>query len=481
MSQAGRIGLTLAAILAAGAGGYWAGHRDLALPDLSWLRTVPWLESAGILPVNAGPVQSGPVIYYRDPDGQPFYSAVPKKTADGRDFLAVYADEDVSFEDQPANKEVAAAPANGGAKRVLYYRNPMGLPDTSPTPKKDSMGMDYIPVYEGEDEDGSSVKVTPGKLQRTGVRTEAAAKRVIVNPVRVPGTVQLDERRVSVVATRSDAFINTVASVTTGDRIAKGQALVQLYSPEIAAAGAQFLTDLNSGGRDGALGGARQRLENFGVPPEAIAEIERTRKVPLSMTWRAPRDGIVLQRNAVEGMKAAPGDVLFRLADISTVWVVADVPEYQLGAVKVGAAVTIRLRGRPGQTFSGRVALIYPQVAADTRTTKVRIEIPNPDGILLPDMYADVEIASGSGGQVVAVPDNAVIDTGSRQVVIVDKGDGRFEPRQVQVGQQGGGFTEIRSGIAAGDKIVVAANFLIDAESNLKAALNGMTSAEAAP
>lgn len=479
MSWAGRIGLTLAAILAVGAGGYWAGHRDIALSDLSLLRAIPWLESAGILPASAGPVQSGTVIYYRDPDGQSSYSAVPKKTTDGRDFLAVHADEDVSFEDKPANKEVAAAPAIGSAKRVLYYRNPMGLPDTSPTPKKDSMGMDYIPVYEGED--GSSVKVAPGKLQRTGVRTEAAAERVIVNPVRVPGTVQLDERRVTIVATRSDAFINTVASVTTGDRIAKGQALLQLYSPEVAVAGAQFLTVLNGSGLSDGLGGARQRLENLGVPPEAIAEIERTRKVPLSMTWRAPRDGIVLQRNAVEGMKASPGDVLFRLADISTVWVVADVPEYQLGAVKVGATATIRLRSRPGQTFSGRVALIYPQVATDTRTTKVRIEIPNPNGILLPDMYADVEITSGSGGQVVAVPDNAVIDTGSRQVVIVDKGDGRFEPRQVQVGQQGGGFTEIRSGIAAGDKIVVAANFLIDAESNLKAALNGMTSAEATP
>ncbi|WP_011578827.1 MULTISPECIES: efflux RND transporter periplasmic adaptor subunit [Chelativorans] len=451
------------------------------MPSDTWLRAVPWLESAGILPASAGPAQSGPVIYYRDPDGQPFYSAVPKKTANGRDFLAVHADEDVSFEEKPGNKEVAAAPANGGAKRVLYYRNPMGLPDTSPTPKKDSMGMDYIPIYEGEDEDGSSVKVAPGKLQRTGVRTEAATERVIVNPVRVPGTVQLDERRVTVVATRSDAFINTVASVTTGDRIAKGQALLQLYSPEVAVAGAQLLTVLNGSGLSDGLGGARQRLENLGVPSGAIAEIERTRKVPLSMTWRAPRDGIVLQRNAVEGMKAAPGDILFRLADVSTVWVVADVPEYQLAAVKLGAAATIRLRGRPGQSFTGHVALIYPQVATDTRTTKVRIEIPNPYGTLLPDMYADVEIASGSGAEVVAVPDNAVIDTGSRQVVIVDKGDGRFEPRQVQVGQQGGGFTEIRSGIAAGDKIVVAANFLIDAESNLKAALNGMTSAEATP
>ncbi|BCP52276.1 cation efflux system protein [Kaistia sp. 32K] len=480
MSRAGRTGLTLAAILAAGAGGYWAGHRDLALPDPSWLRAVPWLERA-VPPAKAEPAPSGPVLYYRDPDGKPAYSAARKKTADGRDFLAIHAGQDANFDEQPAPPKVAVAPADSDAKRVLYYRNPMGLPDTSATPKKDSMGMDYIPVYEGDNDDGSSVKVSPGRLQRTGVRTEAAAERVIVNPVRVPGVVQLDERRVTVVSTRSDAFINAVANVTTGDRITRGQALLQLYSPEVAAAGAQFLTDLSSGGRDRALGGARQRLENLGVPAEAIAEIERTRKLPLSITWPAPRDGIVLQRSAVEGMKAAPGDVLFRLADVSTVWVVADVPEYQLGAVEVGATATIRLRSRPGESFSGRVALIYPQVAADTRTTKVRIEIPNPDGVLLPDMYADVEIASGSGRKVVSVPDNAVIDTGDRQIVIVDKGDGRFEPREVRIGQQGGGLVEIRSGIAAADKVVVAANFLIDAESNLKAALNGMTSAEATP
>jgi membrane fusion protein, copper/silver efflux system len=480
MRRAIRTGLIFTAILAAGAGGYWAGHRDL-LPDFLWLRALHWLESAGILPASAGPLQSGPVIYYRDPDGHPFYSAVPKKTADGRDFLAVHAVEDVSFEGKPANKGVAAAPADGGVKRVLYYRNPMGLPDTSPTPKKDPMGMDYIPVYEGEDEDGSSVKIAPGKLQRTGVRTDVVIERVIVDPVRVPGTVQLDERRVTVVATRADAFINAVESVTTGDRVTEGQALLQLFSSEIAVASAQFLAVLNGSGLGGALGGARQRLVNLGVPSEVIAEIERTRKVPLSMIWRAPRDGVVLERNAVEGMKAASGDILFRIADVSTVWIVANVPEYELGAVSVGAAATIRLRSRPGQNFSGRVALIYPQVATDTRTTKVRTEIPNPEGILLPDMYVDVEIASGSGNKVVTVPDNAVIDNGSRQFVIVDKGNGRFEPRQVEVGRQGGGFTEIRSGLVVGENIVVAANFLIDAESNLKAALSGMADPGATP
>ncbi|WP_448955504.1 efflux RND transporter periplasmic adaptor subunit [Labrys neptuniae] len=483
MSRVVRTSLTLVAFLASGAAGYWAGQRDLALPVLSWLRTVPWL-SENAARASVDPKAAEPVIYYRDPDGRPAYSAVPKQTADGRDFAAVHAGEDVGFAGDartPQAAQPAEASATGGAKRLLYYRNPMGLPDTSPTPKKDSMGMDYIPVYEGDDDSGSSVKVAAGKLQRTGVKTQTAAERIIVDPVRVPGTVQLDERHMTVVTTRSDAYVNKVADVTTGDRIRKGQALLQLYSPEIAAASALFLTNLNSGTREGTLGGARQRLENLGVPPEAIAEIEQTRKVPLSMTWRSPRDGVVVQRNAIDGMKVGPGDVLFRLADTSTVWVVADVPEYQIGAVKVGAAATIRLRGQPSELFSGQVALIYPQVASDTRTTKIRIEIPNPDGVLKPDMYASVEIASGSGQPVVAVPDDAVIDTGTRQLVIVDIGDGRFEPRDVRTGQQGGGFTEIRAGIASGDKVVVAANFLIDAESNLKAALSGMSSTEAMP
>ncbi|RTM09241.1 MAG: efflux RND transporter periplasmic adaptor subunit [Hyphomicrobiales bacterium] len=481
MSRAGRTGLTLVAILAAGAGGYWAGHRNLARPATPWLQAVAWLEGTATAPASANPAPKGPVIYYRDPDGLPAYAATPRKTADGRDFLPVHSADDLSFEDKPpaVAGAVAAAPAYGGPKRILYYRNPMGLPDTSPAPKKDSMGMDYIPVYAGEGDDSSAVKVATGKLQRTGVRSEVATQQVVVRPVRVPGTVQLDERRITIVATRSDAFIDKVADVTTGDRVKKGEPLMHLYSAEIATASAQYLSDLNEGGR--ASAGARQRLENLAVPPDVIAAIDRTRQVQTSITWAVPRDGLILERNAVEGMKASPGDVLFRLADVSTVWIVADVPEYELGAVKLGAAATIRVRSLPGQIFSGRVALIYPQVSKETRTTKVRIEIPNPDGLLLPDMYADVEIGSGSNAPVIAVPDSAVIDTGTRQVVILDKGEGRFEPREVKIGLQGGGVTEIRTGVAAGDRVVVAANFLIDAESNLKAALSGMTSLEAAP
>ncbi|MBM1170130.1 efflux RND transporter periplasmic adaptor subunit [Microvirga arabica] len=471
-----RLALTvLAATALAGgiAAGYHGGRTNWPLPG--------WLPAPAVAILNGpAPTAGGPVAYYRHPDGQLAYSASPKKTEDGRDYLPVPASADVSFDEKPNDAPAGQTAADqGGGKKILYYRNPMGLPDTSPVPKKDSMGMDYIPVYEGEAEDGSTVTVTPGKLQRTGVRTEAVERRVVIRPVRAPGTVKLDERRVTVITLRSEGFIDKVENVTTGERVRKGDPLLRLYSPDIAAASAQYLSVLNEGnggaGRPLVLEGARRRLENLNVPPEVIAEIERTRKVPLSVTWSAPRDGVILERNAIEGMRAMPGDVLFRLADISTVWILADVPEHDLGAVKPDQAVTLRVRSLPGQTFSGRVDLIYPQVNPETRTARVRIEIPNRDGALLPDMYADVEFATGSGKPVVAVPDSALIDTGTRQVVIVDKGEGRFEPREVKVGARGNGFVEIREGIAAGDQVVTSANFLIDAESNLKAALQGMT------
>ena len=470
-------------VIAAGVGlGYRLGRIEYTLPG--WI-PAQLTAALGVRPAAPSSPPTGPIIYYRDPDGKPFYSADPRKTHDGRDFIAVRSSEDVSFDHKPAQSSVGSA-GTGNGKRILYYRNPMGLPDTSPAPKKDSMGMDYIPVYEGEAQDGSIVRLSPGKLQRTGVRSETVEQRVITRPVRAPGTVKLDERRVAVISLRSESFIDKVENVTTGDPVRAGQPLLRLYSPEISAASAQYLSVVNESttgpGRPAILEGAKRRLINLNVPTEVIAEIERTRKVPLSITWSAPRDGIILERNAVDGMRASPGDVLFRIADISLVWVLADVPESDLGAIRMHQAATIRVRSMPGVAFKGQVGLVYPQVNAETRTARVRIEIPNPDGVLLPDMYADVELATGSTARVVAVPDSAVIDTGTRQVVIIDEGEGRFEPQEVKVGARGGGFTQIIEGVAEGDQVVVSANFLIDAESNLKAALKGMSaSAEEKP
>ena len=266
--------------------------------------------------------------------------------------------------------------------------------------------------------------------------------------------------------------MDKVADVTTGDKVRKGEPLLTLYSPEINAAAAQVIA--NPG-----FDGSRRRLENLNVPDAAIAEIERTHKVPASIVWSAPRDGVVLERAAVEGMKAAAGAMLFRIADISTMWVLADVPERGIAAVRPGETVAVTVRSQPGRIYSGRVALIYPQVNAATRSTRVRIELPNPDGSLLADMYADVAIETGTPAPVVAVPEDAVVDTGTRQSVIVDRGGGRLEPRPVKVGVRGDGYIEIRQGLRPGEKVVTGANFLIDAESNLKSALEGLAAANA--
>jgi Cu(I)/Ag(I) efflux system membrane fusion protein len=410
-------------------------------------------------------------IYYQDPDGKPFYSPLPKKTPDGRDYRAVPAGADVSFDD-PAEM-VAAPPAD---RKIKYYRNPMGLPDVSSTPKKDSMGMDYIPVYEGEDSDDGSVKLSPGRIQRSGVKSEPAAMRVIRTTVRAPGTIQLDERRVSVIAMRAESYVQKVADVTTAAHVVKGQPLMEIYSPAISSAAAEYISTLNSKvtGSDGTYGrGSRQRLMNLDVPEAAIAAMEKGRNVPIGIEWTSPRDGIVLERNVTEGMRAQPGEILFRIADHRVVWAVIDVAERDLGAMEVGQRAVVRARSFPGREFSGKINVIYPQITKETRTARVRVELPNPEQLLIHDMYVDAEIETGSAASVLAIPESAVLDSGSRQTVLVDKGEGRFEPREVKLGHRGEGFVEVREGLAEDDPVVTSANFLIDAESNLKAALKG--------
>jgi Cu(I)/Ag(I) efflux system membrane fusion protein len=222
-------------------------------------------------------------------------------------------------------------------------------------------------------------------------------------------------------------------------------------------------------------------LLNLDAPAQLLAEIERTREVPLAFTLLAPRDGAVLERNVVEGQRVAPGDVLFRIADHSAVWAMVDVAERDLAAVAEGQAVVVRVRSYPERTFPGKVALVYPHLNSATRTVPMRIELPNADLLLKPAMYAEAEIDVGGGAAVLAVPDSAVIDSGDRQVVIVDVGDGRFDPRVVQLGRHGAGYVEVRKGVADGEAVVTTANFLIDAESNLKSALKSLSGTGTAP
>jgi Cu(I)/Ag(I) efflux system membrane fusion protein len=411
------------------------------------------------------------VLYWRDPDGKPAYSAAPAKTAAGKPYLPVHDDEEPDFPENVAKKRQAAG--QGGTRKILFYRNPMGLPDTSPVPRKDWMGMDYIPVYEGEEDDAGTVKVSLGKVQRSGVRTAVVEHAHLTRPVRAPAIAKPDERTLYTVALRADGFIEKLYANETGRHVKQGEPLFRIYSPDMVKVQVDYrIATAATGVRDER--GALQRLRNLQIPEAVLAQLQRTREPVIAFDWPSPVTGVVMQKKAIEGMMMKAGDEMLRLADLSNIWVVAEVAEQDIGLVREGALAKVSFNAFPGQTFEGRVTLILHELDAATRTAKVRIEVANPEHRIRHEMFADVVIDAGAGeAPRLVVPASAVIDSGNRQVVLVDKGEGRYEPRAVKLGLRGDGLIEVTEGVAAGDKVVTTANFLIDAESNLKAALQG--------
>lgn len=418
------------------------------------------------------------VVYWRDPDGKAAYSAAPAKTPDGRDYLPVYDDEAADFaENRKARAaDLGRARQAKGERKIIGYRNPMGLPDISPVPKKDPMGMDYLPIYEGEEE-GSSVKVSLDRVQRSGVRSEAAEMRTIAQPIRAPGVAKPDERTLRAITLRADGFIEALYANETGKHVRAGEPLFRVYSPQIVTAEIDYRTAVAAPGRgphDEA--GAIQKLKNLDVPDSVIAQLRANPNPSLAIDWPSPVTGIIMEKKVVEGQMVKAGDEMLLLADLTMIWVIANVAEQNMGMIKVGAPAKISFRAFPDEPFEGHVTFVLHELDMASRTGKVRIEVANPEHRIKHEMYADVEIDTGAGAAPrLAVPTSAVIDSGSRQVVIVDRGEGRFEPRTVKLGLQGDGFVEVRDGLKAGEKVLVAANFLIDAESNLKAALKGFT------
>ena len=452
-------------VTAGAAGGYWYARPPNPVP------------ASGTQPMASAAERK--ILYYRDPSGAPYWSAEPKQDASGRDYLPVHEDEEVSFDPQPRKPQTAS-----GERKIRYYRNPMGLPDTSPVPKKDWMGMDYIPVYEGEGEDdGKTVKVSLDKVQRSGVRTEAVEARAIVRPVRAVGTVEHDETRLTIVTMRSEGFIEDLFVSKTGQHVHAGEPLFRIYSPDIQRAQIDLLVAVRSIQRgvlgadaDRQLEGAMQRLRNLGVPESRVREVREKGVIPRTIDWPSPATGEVIVKRVINGQRVMPGDELYRIADHSHVWIIADVAEGDLSAIKVGTRATVAVRAYMAQPIEGEVTFIYPVLRAETRTARVRIEVPNPDGRLKIDMYSDVVFQAGAEeGPVIAVPVSAVIDSGTRQVVLVVKGEGRFEPRPVKLGRRGEGYVEVMEGVSKGEEVVTSATFLIDAESNLKAALQAFT------
>ena len=414
------------------------------------------------------------ILYYRNPMGLPDTSPAPKKDPMGMDYVPVYAD------------EAAGAPAANAKGKILFYRNPMGLPDTSPAPKKDPMGMDYIPVYEGEEPQGPTVKISLDKVQKLGVKTEAAATRNLSRTIRAVGTVQIDERAQRTVSPRFEGWIQRLDVSVTGQFVKRGQPLMEVYSPDLVTAQQEYIVAtkgvaaLKDAGPEmqanmrNLVEGSLQRLRNWDIAEEELARLREEGKPRNAITFRSPVSGVVLEKPSVQGMRFMSGEMLYKIADLSSVWLLADVFEQDIGLIRPGQAARVRVNAYPDKLFEGRVAFVYPTVTPETRTARARIELRNPGLLLKPAMYASVELSSGEAhAKRLSVPDSAVLDSGTRQVVLVRRDEGLFEPREVKLGMRGDGYIEVIEGVKEGEDVVVSANFLIDAESNLKAAIGG--------
>jgi membrane fusion protein, copper/silver efflux system len=358
-------------------------------------------------------------------------------------------------------------------------------------------GMDLVPADGGGERGAASkseglatVTIDPARQQLIGLRTASAERGAVGGAWRTVGRVAVDERRVHHVNVKVGGFIEHDHASFVGKAVKAGEPLFSLYSPELLAAQEEYLLalrtrrSLSGAGAGGATGdalvdAAREKLQLWDVPASEIVRLERTGKASKNLMFYSPATGVIAKRDVVPGMRVNAGDMPYEIQDLSRVWVLADVYESELRHIRVGMPARLTLRAYPDRTFRGRVAFVDPALDPKTRTVKVRLEFPNPDGQLKPEMFGEV-VLEGAAREALRVPADAVIDSGTRHVVFVALGEGKFEPRDVGVGDQDGQHVEIVSGLADGDEVVTRANFLVDSESRLKASLAAIGAAPAA-
>ncbi|PKM09373.1 MAG: efflux transporter periplasmic adaptor subunit [Gammaproteobacteria bacterium HGW-Gammaproteobacteria-4] len=380
-----------------------------------------------------------------------------------------------------------AAPtqSDGGERKPLYYRNPMNPDVTSKVPAKDNMGMDYVPVYADEAAGGGgvagSVRVDPSTVQSFGVRTAEARLQAMTRDVFTVGRVDYDEKKLSRFHPKVEGWIERQPVDETGSVVARGTNLLELYSPVLVVSQEEYLLALRNRdalaaspypeiarGAEQLAQSARQRLLLLDLPRAQVQRLEKTRQVAHAVPIQSPFDGIVVKVGAREGMYVTPQTELYVLADLSTVWVYADVYEYEMPWVAEGDLAQLQLASLPEQTFEGRVDFIYPYLDKATRTQKVRLAFANPGRLLKPEMYGDVSIRTGRQVDAVVIPEEAVIRSGRREQVFVLRSPGQYEPRPVTLGVSSDGMVQITGGLKAGEQVVVSGQFLIDSESKLR-------------
>jgi Cu(I)/Ag(I) efflux system membrane fusion protein len=417
------------------------------------------------------------ILYYRDPMNPQMTSPTPKKAPDGMDYVPVYAEQGTS----------------SGERKIAYYKDPMHPWYTSDKPgKAPDCGMDLVPVYVG-DTDVKGIKIDPVMVQNIGVKTEEVKRRHLTRSIRTVGNVTYDETRLYNVNTKIMGWVENLYVDYTGKAVRRGEPLLDIYSPDLVNTEEEYLLALRyrdemnvsaseeaKKGAEDLVESAKRRLLYWDISPDDIQEIEKLGAPKKVMTIYSPATGIVMDKMVVDGQKIEAGMTLYKIADLSDVWVLADVYQYELPWVRLNDLAELGLSYLPGKTFRGKITYVYPYLNAETKTVKVRIEVPNPRGeiVLKPDMYADVIIKSPLVVNAVAVPDQAIIRSGERNIVVVSLGGGYFDPREVKLGVTADGYVQILDGIKEGENIVTSSQFLIDSESNLKAAIGQMAGQE---
>lgn len=372
---------------------------------------------------------------------------------------------------------------SGGEKKIAFWVAPMDPNFISDKPGKSPMGMDLVPVYENE-VTGGVVSIDPVTIQNIGVTTVPVEVRNLTTELRTNGTVTISEDAEYRINPKISGWIEKLYVSRTGDFVEAGDPLLDLYSPQLVSAQEEYLLAIKSGRllagsgiervRSGAgdlLASARRRLELWDITSDQIDELERTGEVRRTLTLYSPISGIVLHKNAIEGAAVKAGMDLFRIANLSTVWIDAQVFEYELPWVRRGRSVEVYSPYDPGLSLHGRVDYVYPFLDAKTRTARIRIVVQNPSLELLPDMYVDVRMEARSSTNTVVVPKSAVLRGGKRDIVFIALGEGRFMPREVKLGLEAGNYYEISAGLASGVSVVTSAQFLLDSEAKLQEAI----------
>jgi membrane fusion protein, copper/silver efflux system len=376
----------------------------------------------------------------------------------------------------PVRKETASAEKGRqkSGRKIKYYKSTMLLGEISQTPRKDSMGMDMVPVYEGEEET-QTITVDPATVQKMGVRTAVVTKGPLRRVIRTVGTIDYNETALADVTTKFRGWIEKLYVDSTGKQVHKGEPLFDIYSPDLYNAQSEYVLGLNQGGTGGLKASARQKLKLFDVSEDQIAQLEKTRQPQRTLRVDAPIDGIVVEKNAVQGQMVEAGMRLYRLADLGIVWVQSQIYERDLALLKLGQEAEVSLSYLPDRKFRGRITYIYPTVDEKTRTARVRMEFHNPGLFLKPGMFATVELHAELEPDALLIPDTAVLRSGDKNTVFVALENGKFEPRLVTLGPRGENDQyEVLTGLKEGERVVTSGQFLLDSESQLREAIQKM-------